>query len=284
MPGEDLIVLGSGDLEKRVRSELEVSLGAERQRRFRRFLLAAMGSIPWVGGFLSATAALEAEQEQQKVNDLHQEWLDEHRDKLADLGRTLVEILQRVETLGPEIEARMQSEEYLGLVRKAFRVWDQADTTEKRQLVQNLLTNAGGTPLTADDVVRLFIQWIDFYHEAHFAVIRAVHKLPRCTRADMWNHIHGIPVREDSAEADLFKLLVRDLSTGGVIRQHRVTTPDGDFVKKTPVRQPKGFGSKIMKSAFDDTDQYELTELGRQFVHYTMNELIPRMPSAGPNS
>lgn len=49
MPGEDLIVLGDGDLEKRVRSELEASLGAERQRRYRRFLLAAMGSIPWVG-------------------------------------------------------------------------------------------------------------------------------------------------------------------------------------------------------------------------------------------
>ena len=174
----------------------------------------------------------------------------------------------------------MQSEEYLGLVRKGFRAWDQADTAEKRQLIQNLLTNAGGTPLTADDVVRLFIQWIDFYHEAHFAVIRAVHRLPQCTRADMWDHIHGSPVREDSAEADLFKLLVRDLSTGGVIRQHRATTSDGDFVKKAPVRQPKGLGSRVMKSAFDDKDEYELTELGRQFVHYTMNELVPRMASA----
>ena len=98
-------------------------------------------------------------------------------------------------------------------------MWDQADTSEKRRLIQNLLTNAGGTPLTVDDVVRLFIQWIDFYHEAHFAVIKSIHGSPGCTRGDMWDDIHGAEVREDSAEADLFRLLVRDLSTGGVIRQ-----------------------------------------------------------------
>ena len=32
-----------------------------------------------------------------------------------------------------------------------------------------------------------------------------------------------------------------------------------------------------MKSAFDDQEQYELTELGKQFVHYTMNELVTQL-------
>jgi hypothetical protein len=32
-----------------------------------------------------------------------------------------------------------------------------------------------------------------------------------------------------------------------------------------------------MKSVFDDSDEYELTELGKQFVHYAMNELAPRL-------
>ena len=32
-----------------------------------------------------------------------------------------------------------------------------------------------------------------------------------------------------------------------------------------------------MTSAFDDEKQYELTELGKQFVHYTMNEIVPRI-------
>jgi hypothetical protein len=239
-----------------------------------------MGSIPWVGSFIAAGAAAEAEREQQQINELQQEWLEEHRAKLNDLKKTLLEILQRLESLGSEIDARVQSEEYLTLVRKAFRVWDQADTYEKRGLIQNLLSNAGGTPLSEDDVVRLFIQWIDYYHEAHFAVMRTIFKRPRCTRSDMWREVHGREVAENSAEADLFKLLLRDLSTGGVIRQHRDTTADGQFVRKTPTKTPKRYGMRVMKSAFDDTEEYELTELGRQFVHYTMNEVVPRIGRA----
>ena len=179
MPGEDITIIGTGDVEDRVRGELDQPLGAERQRRFRRFILAALSSVPWVGGLLGAQAAVEGEHEQQKINELQQEWLEEHRGKLVELGHALVQIIQRLEYLGREIEERIQSEEYLGLVRKAFRVWDQSDTREKRRLVQNLLGNAGATPLTSDDVVRLFIQWIDYYHEAHFAVIRCIYKNPR---------------------------------------------------------------------------------------------------------
>jgi hypothetical protein len=76
------------------------------------------------------------------------------------------------------------------------------------------------------------------------------------------------------AEADLFKMLIRDLSTGGVIRQHRDTTYDGQFVKR---KAPRKVGPSTLKSAFDDKEPYELTELGKQFVHYTMNEIVPRV-------
>jgi len=37
-----------------------------------------------------------------------------------------------------------------------------------------------------------------------------------------------------------------------------------------------------MESPFEDTKQYVLTELGKQFVHYTMNELVSRLePESG---
>jgi hypothetical protein len=32
-----------------------------------------------------------------------------------------------------------------------------------------------------------------------------------------------------------------------------------------------------LKSAFDDEEEYELTELGKQFVRYTMDEVMPRI-------
>jgi hypothetical protein len=91
----------------------------------------------------------------------------------------------------------------------------------------------------------------------------------------MWQTLYGTTVREDSPQADLFKLLVQDLSIGHIIRQHRETDYSGRFLKNRP---QKGSGSSAyMKSAFDDDKEYELTELGRWFVHYTMNEIVPKL-------
>jgi hypothetical protein len=71
----------------------------------------------------------------------------------------------------------------------------------------------------------------------------------------------------------LFRLLFRDLSTGSIIRQHRETDYSGKFLaKRRGPSAPKGM-AKVMKSAFDDEEQYELTDLGEQFVHYAMTNL-----------
>jgi len=72
-------------------------------------------------------------------------------------------------------------------------------------------------------------------------------------------------------------LLIHDLSTGHVIRQHREVDYYGNFVKSQPKKRQPGTASRIMASAFDDDKEYELTELGKQFVHYTMNEIVPRI-------
>ena len=86
---------------------------------------------------------------------------------------------------------------------------------------------------------------------------------------------------EDSAEADLYKLLIRDLSTGSVIRQHRESNAYGEFVKKPRKKRTSG---DTLKSAFDEEESYELTELGVQFVHYTMEEVVPRIDTGLPAS
>ena len=41
-------------------------------------------------------------------------------------------------------------------------------------------------------------------------------------------------------------------------------------------RKNLGRGSTLT-SAFDSEKPYELTELGQWFVHYTMNEIVPRI-------
>jgi hypothetical protein len=98
------------------------------------------------------------------------------------------------------------------------------------------------------------------------------------TRARIWEKVGKEEVREDSAEADLFKLLIRDLSTGGIIRQHRDKDYAGNFLRKPAQRRRRaGPASSTVESAFEDTKGYELTELGQQFVHYAMTDIPVRI-------
>lgn len=287
MPADDV---PPSDLIPHEAAIAEAMASQHRWRRYGRFFLAALGSIPWVGGVIAATAALQAETEQGRVNELLKEWVSSHQRMIEELQATVAEITRRLDDLGPEAQARAESDAYLVLVRKGFKAWDSADTPHKRQLLVNLLTNAAGTSLCPDDLVRLFIEWIDHYHEAHFKVIAEIYKNRGCTRADIWANIYGARVRETSAEADLFKLLIRDLSTGSVIRQHRPTDGAGNYLPKPRKRAGPGQSGQPLKSAFDNEEPYELTQLGEQFVHYAMNDVVKRIecttraPEPGPAS
>ena len=260
-----------------IKQEIEAASPSRRRRILDAIGLAALGSIPWVGGVISAAATYASGESQFKRDDLFREWLQEHHEKLQYLRATLSQMVTRLEGFGEEVEERISSQDYLGLVRKTFRQWDQADTDEERRLLVQLITNAAGTRVCSDDILRLFLDWVDTYHEAHFAVIREIHKNQGPTRYDIWVAVYGEPVpRDDSAEADLFRMLIRDLSMGGVIRQPRESDFRGRFLKKTKAPR-RVAASNTMESAFEDTKQYVLTDLGSQFVHYTMNELVQRL-------
>jgi hypothetical protein len=127
----------------------------------------------------------------------------------------------------------------------------------------------------------LFVEWIGSYSEANFDVIYVIYNNEGITRYQMWQELHGERLREDSAEADLFKLIIHDLSIGHVIRQYRPKDRSRNFLKVA--NTTKWPNSRYMKSAFDNEKPYELTELGRQFVHYIMNEIVPRLEQSRTN-
>src|SRR5579862_1991089 len=217
-----------------IKAELEKASPTQKQRIFEAIALAALGSVPWVGGVLAAAATYKFGSADIQRDELFKQWLNEHQAKLQMLRATLNEMFDRLEGLGSEIEERISSEHYLALVRKAFRQWDEADTDEKRRLLVNLITNAAGTRIVSDDILRLFLDWIDRYHEFHFAVIREVYKNNGPTRYDIWIAVYGGNVPQDSsADADLYKLLIRDLNIGEVIRIARETDRFGRFKAKS---------------------------------------------------
>ncbi|GGN57464.1 hypothetical protein GCM10011349_36040 [Novosphingobium indicum] len=235
------------------------------------------GMIPFVGGILAAIAGMWSEKEQAHAENVLRQWIQMLEDELREKGKTIAEIMARLDMQDEETVKRIESPEYQALLKKSFRKWSSIDTEGKREKIRNILSNAAGSSVVSDDVISLFIDWLDQYSDFHFQVIGEVYRSPGITRGGIWENLGRKQVQENSADADLYRMLIRDLSMGGVIRQHRQTDYHGNFIKKTPAKTGKGQGSKVMTSAFDRVEQYELTELGKQFVHYAMNELAPKL-------
>jgi hypothetical protein len=237
----------------------------------------AAGAVPLAGGILSAIAGAWSEAEQDRHNQFFRHFVQMLKDELKEKEQTIFEIMARLDLQDEAIAQRVESDEFQSLVKRAFRDWAGTESETKREYVRNILANAAASRVSEDDVIRLYLDWLSKYSELHFKVIGAVYNSDGITRGEIWKKIGKGAVREDSAEADLYKLLFRDVSTGGIIRQHRETDYQGNFIPKPPDRRPKGSGPKPITSAFDDTDGYDLTELGRKFVHYAMTELPPKI-------
>lgn len=252
-----------------------LSVGGNAPKIIRGALQVAGGAIPFAGGLLSAAAGAWSENEQERVNRFFRQWIKMLEDEIREKERTILEIMARLDIHDEEIAKRLESKEYQSLLKKTFREWSGAESEDKRSYIRNILANAAASSLTSDEVVRLFIDWLATYSELHFKVIAIIyqHGADGVSRGGVWSDLGKKEVQENSADADLFKLLFRDLSTGGVIRQHREVDYYGNFIKKTPQHRPGGSGSKPVTSAFDEEDSYELTELGKQFVHYAMTDL-----------
>lgn len=274
------------ELDKK--QELEYVLSKEEQAalakisggewgKYTRVAMAALSGIPWVGSLIGAAATLSAENAQQDVNKVMFLWVQEHEVKLRELGLTLKQVFERFESFGDRIKERIESEEYISLVRKTFWLWDHMETMEKKEMLRKLITNAGGVAIVQDDWVRMFLEWIEKYNELHFRVIAEVHNHPNITRKNIWLNIKGNIPKDNSAEADVFKLLMDDLTTGRVIRQYRETNEYGEFYKQSRKGVSRAPSSDVMKSPFDDEDPYVLTELGQGFVRYVLSELTTQI-------
>lgn len=237
----------------------------------------AGGAIPIAGGLLSAAASAWSDRAQGEMNDFFLAMMRMHEEELREKQRVIEDMARRLDLQDERIAERVRSVEFRGLVRKALRDWAGAESARKQELVRNVLSNAAQSDLSSDDVIRLFLDWLKSYSEFHFAVIGDIYQSPGATRLEIWQRLAGDIPREDSSKADLYKLLIRDLSTGGVIRQHRDTDFDGRFINKPKRKTPKGGASRTAKSAFDDEERYVLTAMGDEFVHYAMNEVTIKL-------
>lgn len=143
------------------------------------------------------------------------------QDEIREKAATIIEIMSRIDLQEEKISASVESKAFQSLVKNTSRDWAGVESEDKRVFIRNILANAAASTVSSDDVVRMFIDWICQYSELYFKVIGAIYNSSGITGGAIWRKIGKGSVREDSADADLYKLLFRDLSTGGVIRQQR---------------------------------------------------------------
>jgi hypothetical protein len=209
----------------------------------------AAGAIPFVGGILAAVAGAWSEREQGRINDFLKHLPDMLAAEMKEKTQTILELTSRIDMQDEEIAMRIRSSEYQSLLRKAFRDWAGTESEEKRIFVRNLLSNAAASTLASDDVVKLFLQWIKDYSELHFSIVGAIYNSAGITRAGVWEKLGREPVREDSSDADFFRLIFRDLSTGGLVRPHRETDWQGNFLAK---QNPEGAATSEGRAAIHE--------------------------------
>jgi len=143
-------------------AELEQALTSGAGPTVGRFALSVLsGALPGVGGLVAGAAGAWSEKEQARFNRIFTTWLKLQEDEIKEIGQTIMEIMVRLDLNDPRIQARVESPEYLALLKKSFRDWSAAESEVKRRLIRDLLANAAATQVGSDDVVRMFIQWID---------------------------------------------------------------------------------------------------------------------------
>lgn len=80
-----------------IRTEITKASPTNRSRIIEKFVLAASGSIPWVGGFISAAVSYKTEEGTVRLNTLQTQWLEEHARKIEKLQKDLYDIVQQFE-------------------------------------------------------------------------------------------------------------------------------------------------------------------------------------------
>ena len=91
--------------------------------RVARFALACLGSVPAVGGAFAGAGGAWSEAEQAHYNKVFATWLKLQEDEVKEIGITIAEILSRLDLNDEAISSRIESPEYLKLIKKCFRDW-----------------------------------------------------------------------------------------------------------------------------------------------------------------
>ena len=104
--------------QESLKDDLEKTLKEGKGPAIGRFALAVLsGVVPWVGGAIAGTGGAWSEAGDAKFKKILAAWLKMQEDEIIEIGKTLTEILQRLDKDDEEVIKRIESPEYLSLIK-----------------------------------------------------------------------------------------------------------------------------------------------------------------------
>ena len=190
-------------------------------------LSAAGGAIPFAGGLLFAAAGVWSDTEQARAMETLRAWIKMLEDELQEKQLTILDIIARLDMHDEQINERVKSIEISRFSRRRSGVGRDREHQEAGIYPEDSTNAAAPIRLVSDDVVSPLSIGYRITRSSispSLASYINAQALPAPKSGTTW-----VKVRSEKTwpEADLFKLLVRDLSTGGIIRQHREPTKQG---------------------------------------------------------
>lgn len=169
--------------------DLTPKIPKSKRGKTRRAVLNTLGAVPFAGGLFSAMAGYWGEQEEAKANEFLRNWISMIQDEIKEKEKTIIKIMSRVDMHDKAIQERITSDGFQSLLKKSFRELPAAESEEKRVLLRNLLSNAAASQVSSDDVVRLFLDWLNTYSPFHFEVMAAVYNSQGISRGQIWEKV-----------------------------------------------------------------------------------------------
>jgi len=104
-----------------MRKEMEDALKLGTGPKVARFALACLGGIPFAGEVFGAGAGASSDAEQDRMKRIFSQWLNLQEEELRETGKTLFEVMIRIDQTNETIQYGIESQDYLSLIKKCYR-------------------------------------------------------------------------------------------------------------------------------------------------------------------
>lgn len=210
---------------------------------------------------------------------------------LETLVRQLEEVKSKIESVD------FESPVFLTTFLHAYQIAARTHQEQKLEALRNAVLNSSIPSSLEDDVLAMFLNWIDGFTELHISTLKHLHYLDRYAPEEL--HTYFPALEQNKA---VYNQVLKDLADRGLIslREVYITEEDDDDIYlqslgfAMPIypsiyNRPKKRGEKemkmktlkhsedidtLLKNNYLSPQESKTTELGKQFIRFIENPFL----------